>query len=65
VLLFGGLGGTEVTMVLMLVQAGAGKEHAAVATLLTRGATLWFAVFLGAAVLLASPRLAVRAQDLD
>ena len=65
VLLPGGLGGTEVTMVLMLVQAGAGKEHAAAATLLTRGATLWFAVFLGAAVLLASPRLAVRAQDLD
>jgi uncharacterized membrane protein YbhN (UPF0104 family) len=65
VLLPGGLGGTEVTMVVMLVQAGAAREFATAATLLTRVATLWFAVLLGALVLLGEAEVAVRVDDAD
>ncbi len=64
VLLPGGLGGTEVTMVWMLVDAGAGKDLATAATLVTRVATLWFAVILGALVLLFDARLRVPGEDL-
>lgn len=51
----GGLGGTEATMVLLLVRlAGGGIDRAAAtaATLLCRLATLWFAVALGGVALL-------------
>ncbi len=64
VLLPGGLGGTEVTMVWMLVDAGAGKDLATAATLVTRVATLWFAVVLGALVLLFDSRLRMQSEDL-
>lgn len=61
----GGLGGTEGTMIAMLRAAGAAKELAVAATFLTRIATLWFAVLLGALVLLANRRLAAEARSLD
>ena len=56
-LLPGGLGGTEGSMVAMLVADGAHKPHAVAATFLTRAATLWFAVLVGALVLLGDRRL--------
>ncbi len=56
-LLPGGLGGTEGTMVAMLAADGALKPHAVAATFLTRIATLWFAVLVGALVLLGDRRL--------
>lgn len=65
VLLPGGLGGTEVTMVLMLSQAGAAREFATAATLVTRVATLWFAVLLGALALLGDTRLTVPVDERD
>jgi len=65
VLLPGGLGGTEGSMVAMLLAAGVAKEIAIAATFLVRIATLWFAVLLGAFVLLFNPRLAVRTDSID
>lgn len=44
----GGLGGTEATMLILLVNLGATQETALAATLICRFATLWFAVILGA-----------------
>ncbi len=61
----GGLGGTEGSMVAMLVTAGAAKEIAVAATFLVRIATLWFAVLLGASVLLIDPRLTVRTDEIE
>jgi uncharacterized protein (TIRG00374 family) len=61
----GGLGGTEGSMVAMLLTAGVAKELAVAATFLVRIATLWFAVLLGALVLLLDPRLTLRAEDLE
>lgn len=61
----GGLGGTEGTMVAMLLSADVSREVAVAATLLTRIATLWFAVLLGALVLLADRRLAIASDSLD
>ena len=49
----------------MLSQAGAARELATAATLVTRVATLWFAVLLGALVLLGGTRAAVRLDDVD
>ncbi len=43
----GGLIGFEGSMVALLVQTGLDNSHAAFATLLTRLATLWFAVLIG------------------
>ena len=43
----GGLGGTEISMVALLVAAGADQATAAGATLICRIASLWFAVLLG------------------
>ena len=43
----GGLVGFEGSMVVLLRQAGLEAPHAALATLLTRLATLWFAVLIG------------------
>ena len=43
----GGLVGFEGSMVALLRQAGLGAPEAALATLLTRLATLWFAVLIG------------------
>jgi uncharacterized protein (TIRG00374 family) len=48
----GGLGGTEVALKTLLQRVGVGGSTALGATLLVRGATLWFAVFLGLAVTL-------------
>jgi glycosyltransferase 2 family protein len=56
-LLPGGLGGTEASMVAMLGADGAAPPMAVAATFLTRVATLWFAVLLGALVLLGNRRL--------
>jgi uncharacterized protein (TIRG00374 family) len=61
----GGLGGTEGTMIAMLRTAGVARDIAVAATFLTRIATLWFAVLLGALVLLANRRLAIEARRLD
>jgi uncharacterized protein (TIRG00374 family) len=59
-LLPGGLGGTEASMVAMLSADGAAPPMAVAATFLTRVATLWFAVLLGALVLLGNRRLMAR-----
>jgi glycosyltransferase 2 family protein len=56
-LLPGGLGGTEGSMVALLTGDGALRPAAVAATFLTRLATLWFAVLVGAFVLLADRRL--------
>jgi uncharacterized membrane protein YbhN (UPF0104 family) len=48
----GGLGGTEVSLVGLLRNGGAGAETALAATALVRGATLWFAVAIGLSVTL-------------
>lgn len=49
----GGLGTTEASMALLLVALGADPTEAAVATLVCRIATLWFAVILGFVAVLA------------
>jgi hypothetical protein len=56
-LLPGGLGGTEGSMVAFAVRHGAQRSTAVGATFAIRIATLWFAVLLGALVLLADRRL--------
>lgn len=43
----GGLGATEGVMVLLLMDSGVALSEATAATLLSRAATLWFAVALG------------------
>jgi uncharacterized protein (TIRG00374 family) len=43
----GGVGGTEVVMGLLLSASGADKSIAIAAPLLSRFATLWFAVLVG------------------
>ncbi len=65
VLLPGGLGGTETSMVAMLMAADVSKELAVASTFLVRIATLWFAVLLGAVVLLLDPRLVVRTDEMN
>jgi uncharacterized protein (TIRG00374 family) len=62
-LLPGGLGGTEGSMVALLVADGALKPLAVAATFVTRVATLWFAVLAGALVLLGDRRLTAGATD--
>jgi uncharacterized protein (TIRG00374 family) len=62
-LLPGGLGGTEGSMVALLVADGAVKPLAVAATFVTRVATLWFAVLAGALVLLGDRRLTAGATD--
>jgi len=62
-LLPGGVGGTEGSMVAMLVKDGASRPHAVAATLVTRAATLWFAVLCGALVLLGDRRLMTRRAE--
>jgi glycosyltransferase 2 family protein len=58
----GGLGVTEGAMIVLLVESGAGIERATAfdATLLTRLATLWFAVLLGLGCLTAARRKIAR-----
>jgi len=46
-LLPGGLGGTEASMVALLIAAGVQYPEAIAATIVIRMATLWFAVFIG------------------
>ena len=48
----GGLGGTEAVMVLLLLSLGVAQADAGAAVILCRLATLWFAVLIGAGVLL-------------
>lgn len=50
----GGLGGTEAVMASLLILCGAPPPAAVAATTITRVATLWFAVVLGAVALLAA-----------
>jgi len=52
----GGVGGTEGSMITMLMAADVSKELAVASTFLIRIATLWFAVLLGAVVLLLNHR---------
>lgn len=62
----GGLGVTEASMAILLVESAAGLDHATAldATLLTRLATLWFAVVLGIGCLaIARARIAKLARD--
>lgn len=65
VLVPGGLGGTEITMVVMLVNMGAAKELATASTLVIRLATLWFAVLMGAAILVLDPRVTVPDEEIS
>lgn len=58
----GGLGVTDAFMVGMLVQSGLSPEVASSATLIIRGATLWFAVLIGCLTLIILP---VEAEALD
>jgi uncharacterized protein (TIRG00374 family) len=64
-LLPGGLGGTEGSMVAMLGADGITRHDAVAATFLTRIATLWFAVLLGALVLLADRKLMAGSRPSD
>ena len=48
----GGLGSTEAVMILLLLALGVGQADAGAAVILCRLATLWFAVIIGAGVLL-------------
>ncbi|MCP5142228.1 MAG: flippase-like domain-containing protein [Gammaproteobacteria bacterium] len=52
----GGLGGSEVVMIGLLLWAGMGEAEATAATVVTRLATLWFAVVLGVLALLFGQR---------
>lgn len=52
----GGLGGTEVVMAALLIWAGMPETQAIAATVIIRLATLWFAVALGATVLMLGQR---------
>jgi len=52
----GGLGGTEATMVALLILNGIGQPEAVAATVLIRLATLWFAVGLGVFALMLPER---------
>lgn len=54
----GGLGGAEATMVGLLLWAGHSQPEAVAATVLIRLTTLWFAVLIGGAMLLAWGRRA-------
>lgn len=56
----GGIGLTEASMAGILVTAGMATAGASAATLVTRVATLWWAVLLGWVVLLSRPRLSRR-----
>jgi uncharacterized protein (TIRG00374 family) len=47
----GGLGGTEATMIALLVAHGLPLPESVAATLVVRLATLWFAIVLGLAAL--------------
>jgi len=53
----GGLGGTEATMVALLMLNGIGQPEAVAATVLIRLATLWFAVGLGVVALTLPERI--------
>ncbi len=56
----GGLGGTEVSMIQLLMIAGAPPAAAATATIMIRLATLWFSVFLG---LIALPKKQITIKE--
>ena len=58
----GGLGGTEASMVALLMLNGIGQPEAVAATVLIRLATLWFAVALGI-VALSLPERVQQAVD--
>jgi uncharacterized protein (TIRG00374 family) len=62
-LLPGGIGGTEGSMVAMLAADGVSRPHAVAATFLIRAATLWFAVLCGALVLLGDRRLMTQSAE--
>lgn len=53
----GGLGGTEASMVALLMLSGIGQPEAVAATVLIRLATLWFAVALGLVALALPERI--------
>lgn len=57
----GGLGSTEVTMVVMLTALGVDVDVAVVSTAIVRVTTFWFAVAIGAALLPAATRRAAAA----
>lgn len=52
----GGIGFTESSMAALLLYFGIAKAQAATATIIIRGATLWFAVIIGIAALLLTQR---------
>jgi uncharacterized protein (TIRG00374 family) len=51
----GGLGGAEAVMVVLLISAGVADGEAIAATILIRGATLWFAVAIGCMSIVRQP----------
>lgn len=61
----GGVGGTEGTMVALLVAHDVTRSLAVAATFVVRVATLWFAVLVGAVVLLLDPSLMARASEME
>lgn len=61
----GGLGGTEGSMTLFLIQLGLPRDGASSATMIVRLCTLWFAVFLGLISILWLQRISIRKRPLD
>jgi len=61
----GGLGGTEGSMALFLIQLGLPRGGASSATMIVRLCTLWFAVFLGLISLLWLQRISMSKRPLD
>ena len=61
----GGLGGTEGSMALFLIQLGLPRDGASSATMIVRLCTLWFAVFLGLISILWLQRISMDKRPLD
>jgi glycosyltransferase 2 family protein len=61
----GGVGGTEGSMVALLMTHEVTRSLAVAATFVVRVATLWFAVLVGAVVLLLDPKLMARASEME
>lgn len=61
----GGIGLTEASMAGILVASGMGASGASAATLITRVATMWWAVVIGWAVIAGRPALFRRLLDVD
>jgi uncharacterized protein (TIRG00374 family) len=62
----GGLGFTEGSLMGLMIFSGIGKEIAVASTFIIRAATLWFAVLIGAIVLLIYQRkIHIKLNDIE